>query len=109
MLTELFLSLAGTLAGCLISVLTACLTAGKRRSQRQKASEDGLQCLLRQEIIATYEKWHHAGFCPLYVKESMKRMYSAYHKLGGNDIATGLYLEMMQMETNKEETEECDI
>lgn len=63
--------------------------------------EDGLQCLLRAEIIRTNEKYMFKQYCPVYAKESLKRIYKAYHALGGNDVATHLYDEIMKLpETN---------
>ncbi len=56
-----------------------------------KAVRNGVQCLLRSEIIAMYKEYQHKHFCPIYAKESLRRMYAAYHKLGGNDVATELY------------------
>ncbi len=106
MLNILLTSLVGAAVGGVVSVLTAILTAGKKYARRQKAEEDGLRCLLRAKIIDAYEKGREKGFCPLYQKESLKRMYAAYHTLGGNDIATGLYLEILQMKTLNEDEEE---
>ncbi len=102
MLNTLLTSLLGAAVGGVVSVLTALLTAGKKYARRQKAEEDGLRCLLRAKIIDAYEKGRDNGFCPLYQKESLKRMYAAYHTLGGNDIATNLYLEVLQMPTQIE-------
>ena len=70
---------------------------GKGRSQRDRALCDGVQCLLRAEIIACHERYTAAGFCPIYAKESLKRVYRAYHELGGNDVATSLYEKTMRL------------
>ena len=59
--------------------------------------EDGLQCLLRAEIIRAHEKYTAQGYCPIYAKESLRRVYTAYHNLGGNDIATALYKECLDL------------
>ena len=59
--------------------------------------EVGLQSLLRLEIIRSHEKYMDRKFCPLYAKESLTRAYKSYHKLGGNDIATDLYNELMDL------------
>ncbi|MPN16592.1 hypothetical protein SDC9_163937 [bioreactor metagenome] len=59
----------------------------------------GLQCLLRAEIIRSYEKYQDKGFCPLYAKEALKREYDSYHDLHGNDVATDLYRQMMALPT----------
>ena len=59
--------------------------------------EVGLQSLLRLEIIRSHEKYMDRKFCPLYAKESLTRAYKSYHKLGGNDVATDLYNELMDL------------
>lgn len=62
---------------------------------------DGVQCLLRAEIIRQNEKWTKAGFCPVYAKQALSREYKAYHGLHGNDVATGLYEETMELPERK--------
>ena len=64
---------------------------------------EGLQCLLRAEIIRQYEKWEEKKYCPIYAKEALKRAYDSYHTLGGNDVATGLYEETMELPEHKPE------
>lgn len=73
----------------------------KRASDREKAIEDGLQSLLRAEIIRANEKYIGQGFCPVYAKEALKRAYQAYHTLGGNDVATQLYEDVIKLPTGK--------
>lgn len=62
-----------------------------------KAIRAGLQCLLRAEIIRTYDKATEKEFCALYAKEALTRAYKAYHALGGNDVATELYHDVMNL------------
>lgn len=64
---------------------------------RLKAIKNGLQCLLRAEIIRSYDKYSERQKMPLYAKEATTRAYKAYHALGGNDVATELYHEMMEL------------
>ena len=71
---------------------------------KYKALGNGLQSLLRAEIIRSYEKYIEKGYCPIYAKESLTRAYDAYHALGGNDVATGLYNEIMALQTEKPQT-----
>jgi len=86
-IAEWLLGLAGT-ATCGI---TAALYA------RYRAVCSGLQGLLRAEIIRGYEKYTDRGHCPIYAKEALTKAYKAYHDLGGNDVATGLYKETMAL------------
>ena len=67
-----------------------------------KALRDGVQCLLRAEIIRQNEKWTKAHYCPVYAKQALSKEYKAYHKLGGNDVATSLYEETLELPERKE-------
>lgn len=67
-----------------------------------KALCEGVQCLLRAEIIRQNEKWTKAKYCPVYAKQALSREYNAYHKLHGNDVATGLYEECMELPERKD-------
>lgn len=70
-----------------------------------KALREGVQCLLRAEIIRQNEKWVKARYCPVYAKQALSRAYKAYHALHGNDVATGLYEEIMELPERPERKE----
>lgn len=72
---------------------------------RQNVAQ-GTQCLLRAEIIRSHEKYIDRGYCPVYAKESLTREYQAYHNLGGNDVATALYEQLMQLPNERREENE---
>ncbi len=83
-----------------------------RKSEMQKYKEwdvlrqnvaKATQCLLREAIIRSYEKYIELGYCPIYEKESLKNEYSAYHNLGGNDVATDLYDKVLALPTEPTE------
>lgn len=61
----------------------------------------GTQCLLRAEIIRSHEKYIDRGYCPVYAKESLTKEYQAYHNLGGNDVATALYEQLMALPSER--------
>lgn len=92
------------LCGTAVAVITNGVAHRKKNKAKEQSLEDGVQCLLRAEIIRSYEKYNERGWCPIYAKESLKRGYKAYHTLGGNDVATELYNKILIMpETAKEE------
>lgn len=77
----------------------------KRMSDRldaQKKHEDaistGLVALMRNSIVTNYNRCADKGYCPIYQKEAVRRIYSAYHALGGDDVATGLYHKLLDMD-----------
>lgn len=83
--------------GGVVSIIGALLAVWKREHKKDRAIEKGLQCLLRAEIIRSFEKYTDRHFCPIYAKEALKREYDSYHDLGGNDVATGLFKKIMQL------------
>lgn len=79
--------------------VTWCVATIKMHKKRETALEQGVQCLLRAEIIRSHEKYSERGHCPIYAKEALRREYAAYHELGGNDVATRIYDEVMKLPT----------
>lgn len=78
---------------------TGIVTHLRMKRRRHTALENGVQCLLRAEIIRNHDKYMEKHHCPIYAKEALKRAYTAYHALGGNDVATRLYDEVMELPT----------
>lgn len=75
----------------------------RQEQDRNKAIAEGVQSLLRESIVNGYNRYQDKGFCPIYAKESMKRVYQSYHNLGGNDVATELYNKLLKMPEEKGE------
>lgn len=65
--------------------------------QKNEAIAAGVQSLLRESIVSNYNKYSEKGACPIYAKESIKKVYESYHNLGGNDVATELYNKLLRM------------
>lgn len=70
--------------------------------QKNEAIAAGVQSLLRESIVSNYNKYQERGYCPIFAKESLKKLYAAYHGLGGNDVATELYQKMLRMPEQEE-------
>ena len=77
----------------------------KQEREKNVAIQDGMQALLRDRIIQSYNHYHDKGYCPIYGKENVKRMYDAYHVLGGNDVATQLKDKLLAMPEEPAERE----
>lgn len=73
-----------------------------------RAISNGLQCLLRAEIINAHEKYADKRYCPIYAKEALTRAYKAYHALHGNDVATELYHACMALPTEPPDESSAD-
>ena len=94
------------ICGGAISLSGTVLAIWKSKRKRQRAVEEGLQCLLRFEIIRSYDKYSERGFAPVYAKEALRRVYISYHTLDGNDVATDLYNKTMALPTELKKNEE---
>lgn len=73
----------------------------KQEQTKNEAIAEGVQSLLRESIVSNYNRYSDRGFCPIYAKESIKKVYKAYHNLGGNDVATELYNKVLKMPEEK--------
>ena len=71
----------------------------KADREENKAVREGMQALLRDRIIHSYNKYSEMEYCPIYAKENVKHMYEPYHKLGGNDVATELVEKLLELPT----------
>ena len=65
--------------------------------------KNGMQSLLRNEIVRIYETYTKLGYCPSYMKENLNDIYSSYHKLKGNGMDTAMVEELYKLpnEINK--------
>ena len=90
--------LFGILAGYLIIKVKSIKDKQSAADKRQKALEEGVQALLRGELIRSYEKYHEQGYITVHGLEAANKAYAAYHELGGNGTITGLVKDMREME-----------
>lgn len=97
--TEWLFTAALGLIGYFLKILRAQLAEER---EKNAAIAEGVQSLLRESIVNSYNRYSDNGFCPIYAKESMKKVYRAYHNLGGNDVATELYQKLLKMPEEKE-------
>ena len=78
----------------------AGISAAVAYRKKKSALAEGVKCLLRAEIIKAHGKYKEKGYCPLQMKDALTKEYQAYHNLGGNDVATSLYEELMKLPRN---------
>ena len=115
---DIFLKLLPYLVNIASGVILACATytinkarkshedERQKEADREKALEDGVQALLRESIVNSYNKYSSKGYAPIYAKEAVRRSFDAYTKLGGNDVAHGLYDKIIKMPEEPERREE---
>ena len=87
--------------GALTAAWRAVASKLKVEMAKNEAIADGVQSLLRESIVTNYNRYNDKGYCPIYAKESVKKVYHAYSNLGGNDVATDLYKKLLEMPTEE--------
>lgn len=75
----------------------------KKVAKENSAMKNGMQSLLRSDIIKSHDKYTERGYAPIYAKESLTKSYEAYHALGGNGVVTKLYNDVMVLPEEAQE------
>lgn len=88
----------GLLAGYLTIKIKCIKDKQTVAEKRQAALEEGVQALLRGELIRSYEKYHEQGYITMHGLEAANKAYAAYHELGGNGTITSLIEDMRRLE-----------
>ena len=69
----------------------------KQQKKDRDANSKGTMLLLRVQLIEYHDKYMKLGEIPSYAYENFVEMYNAYHALGGNGMATKMYVEIKEI------------
>lgn len=72
----------------------------KRQKARQKAVEQGVQALLRNELIRCYREYKEKESLSILDRENILHMFVEYKNLGGNGTVEKLINELLELPTN---------
>lgn len=65
--------------------------------KRQLAVEQGVQALLRNELIRRYREYESKGEITILDKENIEHMFKEYKNLGGNGTVAKMYDELLEL------------
>lgn len=82
-----------------VAILGGLVKRLSTKVKRLELVEGGIQALLRDRLIQSYNHYIDKGYCPIYAQENMSDMYEKYHALGGNGTATKLMNEVRELPT----------
>lgn len=68
--------------------------------KKQQAIENGVQALLRNELIRRYREYETKGEISILDKENITHMFEEYKNLGGNGTVEKLYTELLDLHTH---------
>lgn len=63
----------------------------------QKSIKTGVQAILRDRIIQSYNHHMTFGYCAIHDRDNIANMYDQYHSLGANGVVDCLYEELMTL------------
>ena len=91
---EMFFTVVTAMLGYSVKVLN-------KKINEQESIKLGVQALLRDRIIQSYNYHMDLGFCPVYARESIEEMAKQYYNLGGNGVIHQLMDKLGELPTIK--------
>ncbi len=85
-----------TILGAIVGFISTKL---KKNKKKEKAIEDGVQALLRNELVRRYREYEVKGELSILDKENIEAMFKQYENLGGNGTVKQLMTELLQLRT----------
>ena len=71
----------------------------KKNKKKDKAIEEGVQALLRNELIRRYREYEQKGELSILDKENVEAMFVQYENLSGKETEKQLMTEGLQLHT----------
>ena len=68
-----------------------------QQEKKNKAIENGVQALLRNELIRRYREYETKGEISIIDKENIEHLFNEYKNLGGNGTVKQMYEEMLEL------------
>ena len=96
------LSLIG-LPGLLLTLLGVVLKKLQNTVKENEATKQGVQALLRAQMISEYNKAKDKGYSAIYSKENFENLWKHYHSLGVNGVMDGIHESYMDLPNRKED------
>ena len=64
---------------------------------------NGVQALLRAQMIDDYNRYVEKGWAPIYAKENFENCWKQYHALGANGVMDHLHGEFLKLPSDNPE------
>jgi hypothetical protein len=101
------------LFGAALAGLTAAYKHSSKKLKCKFAEQDairlGVQALLRDRIIQSYNYYIEKGYIPIYSRQNLDELYSQYKNLGGNGTILVLMNKLASLPTPNEIHEEITL
>ena len=85
------------ICGVFSFLLKKLATRQRDIKERQRAVENGVQALLRNELIRRYREYEIKGEITIIDKENIEHLFNEYKNLGGNGTIKQMYDELLEL------------
>ena len=73
-------------SGILVNITKYFYSRIRKNDAKTEAVCLGVQALLRDRLINSYNKYAEKGYAPIYAKDNFENMWQQYHNLGANGV-----------------------
>lgn len=84
-------------SGLLVSAGGYFIRRFKANERKTEAVCLGVQALLRDRLLTSYNKHLEKGYAPIYAKENFENMWKQYHNLGVNGVMDDIHEKFMKL------------
>lgn len=89
-------------SGILVSVGKYLVNRIKKTEAKTEAVCLGVQALLRDRLLQSYNHYKEKGYAPIYARENFENMWIQYHNLGANGVMNEVHDNFKELPLEKE-------
>lgn len=95
------IALLGALGGVLTGLVGFLFGKMKGLHKDNVAVREGVQALLRAQMIDDYNHYLEKGYAPIYAKENFENCWTRYHALGANGVIDDIHRKFLTLPTRE--------
>lgn len=103
MVEQIIVYLITTFLGIALGFVSSKLKKNKEKDEKERKKdetiEQGVQALLRNEIIRRYREFESKGEISILDKENLEEMFEQYKNLGGNGTVKKMMDDLLDLKT----------
>lgn len=81
----------------IVGMTTFFINQVRKSKKDSDAIRQGIQALLRAQMIADWNRYSEKGYAPIYARENFENCWQHYHGLGVNGVMDGLHDSFMAL------------
>jgi len=97
--TSEIIGLLGVVLGPILGALGFLWGRVRGLHKDNVAVREGVQALLRAQMISDYNHYQEKGFAPIYARQNFENCWTRYHELGANGVMDDIHRKFMALPT----------